>query len=364
MLIMTVSQKYNNYNYAPGIATYGINGQEGEKGNNGSSIFFTSFNIYTNRQDAFKKFSAAIKSSQLPVNNGEFLERPYQNGDYFFDNQGNIYELYNLEGLINDYKNNSLSGYGRYLKLCGKLTTTDSNTFINTTKDGRVNINQNYNGLDIIIANNIVSYDENSSYALRIISNTPDDNKISFITLSAINGQYINNNLEVYYDNALESYHIDSDLPIFINAEFKIKPYNDTTQAYDNYSSIVTSENPITSFYNLVNLISFNIYYSEIDNGKLKKITVDNSKIISASQRKLWENIKDNMYIKIVYNINSDEGIDINSGTSIYMKKYKDEVDEFQTLPNFKEFVKNYDINIISISLIRNIEVFCNINKN
>jgi hypothetical protein len=43
-----ISKKIYNNEYAPGIATYGINGKQGESGENGNSIFYTSFDIYNN----------------------------------------------------------------------------------------------------------------------------------------------------------------------------------------------------------------------------------------------------------------------------------------------------------------------------
>ena len=36
-----ISQKFNNYNYAPGIATYGVDGKTGITGNDGNNIYFT-----------------------------------------------------------------------------------------------------------------------------------------------------------------------------------------------------------------------------------------------------------------------------------------------------------------------------------
>jgi len=40
-----ISQKFNNYNYAPGIATYGIDGKTGKSGEDGNNIYFTDYII-------------------------------------------------------------------------------------------------------------------------------------------------------------------------------------------------------------------------------------------------------------------------------------------------------------------------------
>jgi hypothetical protein len=53
--IKLVSEAINNYNYAPGIATYGAQGIKGESGSDGNCIFFTTYNIVGNEDlDAFK----------------------------------------------------------------------------------------------------------------------------------------------------------------------------------------------------------------------------------------------------------------------------------------------------------------------
>jgi hypothetical protein len=50
-----VSEAINNYNYAPGIATYGAQGIKGSQGEDGNCIFFTTYNIAGNEDlDAFK----------------------------------------------------------------------------------------------------------------------------------------------------------------------------------------------------------------------------------------------------------------------------------------------------------------------
>ena len=42
---MQISQRFHNDTYAPGIATYGIQGKDGEQGTPGSSLFFSEYTL-------------------------------------------------------------------------------------------------------------------------------------------------------------------------------------------------------------------------------------------------------------------------------------------------------------------------------
>ena len=68
------------------------------------------------------------------------------------------------------------------------MNSSSTNSFINKSANGRLNINNDYQGMDIII-NNIGYNEDDSTYALRIMSdNTNSDNKVEFLCLTAING--------------------------------------------------------------------------------------------------------------------------------------------------------------------------------
>ena len=62
-----ISKKIYNDEYAPGIATYGINGKTGDQGANGNSIFYTSFDIYNNTGNSMEMFIQKIRNKMLPV---------------------------------------------------------------------------------------------------------------------------------------------------------------------------------------------------------------------------------------------------------------------------------------------------------
>jgi hypothetical protein len=98
------------------------------------------------------------------------------------------------------------------------MNTSTTDTYINKTANGRLNINNDYQGMDLII-NNIGYNVEDTNYVLRIISDNPNsENKIEFITLSAINGYNISEQFKIYYDTALNSYHIQTTGPLLIDA--------------------------------------------------------------------------------------------------------------------------------------------------
>ena len=183
-----ISKKIYNNEYAPGIATYGLNGQTGEAGQNGNSIFYTSFDIFNNTGNGMTKFCQCIKAKLLPIHNStQELSRDYQNGDYFFDNNGNIYCMNNIDSILQGTADN-YSVWSDYLVICGRMNTSTTNSFINKSANGRLNINNDYQGMDIII-NNIGYNEDESTYALRIMSdNTNSDNKVEFLCLTAING--------------------------------------------------------------------------------------------------------------------------------------------------------------------------------
>ena len=137
-----ISKKIYNDEYAPGIATYGINGKTGEQGANGNSIFYTSFDIYNNTGNSMEMFIQKIRNKMLPVHNSNIiLDREYQKGDYFFDNNGNIYRLDNIDEIINPTSDNASSIWTSYLTLCGKMNTSSTDAYISKASNGRLNIN-------------------------------------------------------------------------------------------------------------------------------------------------------------------------------------------------------------------------------
>ena len=381
-----ISKKIYNDEYAPGIATYGINGKTGDQGANGNSIFYTSFDIYNNTGNSMEMFIQKIRNKMLPVHNSNIiLDREYQKGDYFFDNNGNIYRLDNIDDIINPSGGNASEVWTTYLTLCGRMNTSTTDTYINKTANGRLNINNDYQGMDLII-NNIGYNVEDTNYVLRIISDNPNsENKIEFITLSAINGYNISEQFKIYYDTALNSYHIQTTGPLLIDAQVKIKESGNNVNI-DGYSPVVINETPITSFYNICQGITFKWYYDgDTDYGKIQKLEFNAPLIATDTNANIfWKNIKDDIKIKIVFKATYDP---LNATVADYenalpadriythittLKKEFNWRDDNIQLPeetirlddigkrqlNFVTKYRDYDIEIITISLIYNTEIF------
>lgn len=356
-----ISQRTHNYEYAPGLTTYGIDGKTGETGKPGNSLFYTSYNIHDDTIEMMK-FITKIQNQQLPVHNSEErTSRPYQNNDYFFDNAGNIYCLKDIDA-INSTKSKA-QVYTHYLKLCGKIVTNNEDSFAVINHDGRMVLNQKYTGLDIINNKNNFQFDTETPYVLRIMSDNAIDNEIKFLQFNAIYGVNSNTQLEIYYDTALNAYHIKSQKPILFDADVKVAK-NNINSVYDGYSSVLLNETPVTSFYNLVKNFEIIFTISDEDNGKLTENGIDfnYNKLNSESADRLYNQIKDNIKIKIVYNIVIDENTseDINN----IVKKYNNGVYTFikpiSQLNDFleQEILQYADIDIISVSYIHNIEVY------
>ena len=380
-----ISKKIFNNEYAPGIATYGINGQNGVAGENGNSIFYTSFDIYNNTGNSMEMFVQKIRNHMLPVHNSNIvLEREYQQGDYFFDNNGNIYRLDNIEEILHPSASVNSNIWSTYLTLCGRMNTSSTNAYISKAVNGRLNINNDYQGLDIII-NNIGYFIDPTNYALRIISdNHNSENKIEFIRLSAINGHNISEQLSIFYDTALNAYHLKTDGPLLIDAQVKVKQSSDRINI-DGYSPVVINDTPITSFYNICKSLQFQYYYNgDSDYGKIKKFGFTSSIISSDTNANIfWKSIKNKITLKIVFKctydpINATEADYENAlpGNQLYthIRLLKNEFswnDESQpwtetirkddiglnTL-NFVTKYRDYDIEIVSISLIYNTEIY------
>lgn len=380
-----ISKKIYNDEYAPGIATYGINGKTGDQGANGNSIFYTSFDIYNNTGNSMEMFIQKIRNKMLPVHNSTIiLDREYQKGDYFFDNNGNIYRLDNIDDIINPSGGNTSGVWTSYLTLCGKMNTSSTDAYISKAANGRLNINNDYQGMDLII-NNIGYNVDNTNYTLRIISDSPNsENKIEFICLSAINGYNISDQLNIFYDTALNAYHIKTNGPLFIDSEVKIKKSGNNVNI-DGYSPVVINETPLTSFYNICQDFEFQYYIDgDSDYGKIKKLGFTAPMIAENINANIfWKKIKNMITLKIVFRatydpINVTEADYDNALPSdqVYTHirplskefNWNDEVQPWEeTIKtedigykalNFVTKYRDYDIEIISISLIYNTEIF------
>ena len=115
-----LSQKFNNYNYAPGIATYGADGKTGIAGYDGNNIYFTDCDLVNDVDNRnLNELAELLRGNYLPVKGSTTaISRSYKNDDLFFDQNGIIYKLKNIDELIGtvnkDYTMN-VTSVSRYL---------------------------------------------------------------------------------------------------------------------------------------------------------------------------------------------------------------------------------------------------------
>lgn len=338
MSVQYISKNINNYDYAPGIATYGGQGLPGKTGEPGNCIFFTSFNILSGED--LQDLKNALRENRLPVKNGQIVSRTFQNGDYFFDTSGNIFLLHDIDKFLS-YPITS-DNYNVYFTLVGKIkSTTDANVLfsqINTTGTNRVSLNQEYTGLDINTTKQ--SFNEKTDvYAMRVYADntTNTDGNINVLHMSGFYNYDTQSDLMIYYDPDLNVWHITSEcngkqVPVVIDAEVIVNRDATENLLLDDYSSVITTSTPITSFYNIAKQITYT--------WNKKKLTLSNGNLIPESLRD---------YVRAKFVICDKSG----TVTHQYITKYKNLLD------NKLDFLSNIaGLSISSLSLICDVEVY------
>lgn len=266
-----ISQKVNNYNYAPGIATYGIDGKTGETGKDGNNIYFTDFNLKDIND--LQKFAVQIVQNFLPLQNSTIkISRSYKNDDLFFDKMGIIYKLKEIDNLLNNIE--SLTGWDAYFVIAGQISIADdSSIFI--MQDNRLILNSSlYGGYDIITgpSYNDVSNIIDKNAVVNIISNNVNENdNIEMVNIQSIDDVDIEDGkLQVYYKTTENAFYLDSNTPIVINGDVKLNTENNTNNEYDNFSTVLTSNDTITYFKHICDKLRYNVLYdSSVNQYKL-----------------------------------------------------------------------------------------------
>lgn len=256
-----VSQKFNNYNYAPGIATYGIDGKTGSAGLDGNNIYFTDFDIISQPEE-LEQLSKQIIQQYLPIKGSTVkINRAYKNGDLFFDHNGVIFKLNNIDALINGSEAHQI--YTEYFNIAGKIKI--DNTSIFDWQGTRLILNNNFTGYDIITginATDVSNYIDDAA-VMNIVSNKVNENSnIEMLKLQSIDNVDIENGkLSIYYNTIENAYYLNSNKPIVINGDVKVNNDNNTNNEYDNFSTVLTSDDTITYFKYICNKLEYNILY-------------------------------------------------------------------------------------------------------
>ena len=229
---MQISQRFHNDTYAPGIATYGIQGKDGEQGTPGTSLFFSEYSL----PDEYLDFVRKITSRMLPVKNEQIqLKRKFVNGDQFVDPAGKVYLLMDINQLIRDINNGTNQTWSNEkLKYIGKFNSTNnSDIFSDTNNSGTLRAHKF-----------IISDDSKTATGSGLLTvshiNKDTDNDINFINLESLYSGQHDMNLDIKFSKKYNGFMISSKYPVYLNANVYTK-FNNTNNTNNDYSPVYTT---------------------------------------------------------------------------------------------------------------------------
>ena len=233
---MQISQRFHNDTYAPGIATYGIQGKDGEQGTPGTSLFFSEYSLSgePDNSSEYRGFASKITSRMLPVKHKEIqLKRKYVNGDQFVDPSGQVYLLKDINQLIIDINNGTNLEQG-ILEYIGKFNSIKNSDIFNDNSNS-----------GIIRAHKFIISDDNETTdvsSLLTVSHTnkDTDNDINFINLESLYSGQHDMNLDIKFSKKYNGFMISSKYPIYLNANVYTK-FNDSNNSNNEYSPVYTT---------------------------------------------------------------------------------------------------------------------------
>lgn len=288
------SQKFSNYEYAPGIATYGIDGVDGKSGKNGTSVFICQYST-SNLSD----FGTAIlQNLNMSLNSTEKLDRDYIEGDCFLFNDGNIWKIEDLNGLKSAAASSqlkTLDDLSKYMTQVGSIILSDSmDGFTQSNNNKLVLDTTNYKGFVVNKANLSTERLNNIDAPVIIASDdTDNDDKVEFINMKSIFSGVDESEMTIYYDSNNDAYHINSDKPIVIDGNLLVK-YDDNVNDFDEYSRVLTSDNSITAFHNICENITYainNIKYDTTGSKATSSITPISKSIFDNLKSISWNEV-------------------------------------------------------------------------
>ena len=229
---MQISQRFHNDTYAPGIATYGIQGKDGEQGTPGTSLFFSEYSL----PDEYLDFVRKITSRMLPVKNEQIqLKRKFVNGDQFVDPAGKVYLLMDINQLIRDINNGTNQTWSNEkLKYIGKFNSTNNSyIFSDTNNSGTLRAHKF-----------IISDDSKTATGSGLLTvshiNKDTDNDINFINLESLYSGQHDMNLDIKFSKKYNGFMISSKYPVYLNANVYTK-FNNTNNTNNDYSPVYTT---------------------------------------------------------------------------------------------------------------------------
>ena len=229
---MQISQRFHNDTYAPGIATYGIQGKDGEQGTPGTSLFFSEYSL----PGEYLDFARKITSRMLPVKNEQIqLKRKFVNGDQFVDPTGKVYLLIDINQLIRDINNGTNQTWSNEkLKYIGKFNSTNNSyIFSDTNNSGTLRAHKF-----------IISDDSKTATGSGLLTvshiNKDTDNDINFINLESLYSGQHDMNLDIKFSKKYNGFMISSKYPVYLNANVYTK-FNNTNNTNNDYSPVYTT---------------------------------------------------------------------------------------------------------------------------
>ena len=346
---MKVSQRFHNDTYAPGIATYGIEGKTGEQGLPGTSMFFTDYSF----PDELPEFVQKITSRKLPlVTSDTILDRRYVNGDLFVTPAGMIYKLTDIEQMSLDSANGTIENVSKYLEHVGQFSTTDS-----PFKDTNVLMNKSLTITDS------QSQSAVTSALLSLVKG--DNNDMNFINMQAVFENAANVDFNIKFDKGYNAYVLESKYPLLISSNVYVKMDDDIKQI-SGYSPVVTSDNTITDFvgtckeyiydtdasiFSYTKKDSSTLYY-----GCIYKVTLIDSKNQSGDNGDTLERYYSDSNIMVHFQNGTFQDFQNYRQTeSIYYFRQNDDEDK---LNDIITRVKYKELPQINVSLVYNVECF------
>lgn len=370
---MQISQRFHNDTYAPGIATYGIQGKDGEQGTPGTSLFFSEYSLSgePDNSSEYREFASKITSRMLPVKHKEIqLKRKYVNGDQFVDPSGQVYLLKDINQLIIDINNGTNLEQG-ILEYIGKF---------NSIKNSDI-FNDNSNSGILRAHKFIISDDSKTATGSGLLTvshiNKDTDNDINFINLESLYSGQHDMNLDIKFSKKYNGFMISSKYPVYLNANVYTK-FNNTNNTNNDYSPVYTTADnkskPITdyiasvkdlsckldaSIYSYTKKDTYIIYYGVVY--KISFVADDNES--DTNQWNDFVSTYDNGNTVIHFQ-NKDHSDFIKVMPSIRDYNFRQDYD-YVKLNDLINKVQYTDLPNVAISVINGIEAYVNIkNKN
>lgn len=224
-----------NNNYAPGIATYGIDGRTGIKGDNGTSVYFTSYNLEYGSSNENEQNELLVKINQSKVLS-KYVDKPngrdYEVGDIIIDGSGYIYSLYKMNGSF-------------ALKYVSVIKNEDSSSFFKKVND-RVMVNKE--GLDVVSGSVNVEKIPESDYPFRVVSidrNSVDGN---YNLLSLVACSYMSDErkyLNIFYNKEDDSFHFETESNIVLDTSSLMVKGTNSKESFSDYYKVEPYNDPI-----------------------------------------------------------------------------------------------------------------------